>query len=390
MDNFQRDFITLINSALTGEKGVLSSSFDYEKTFSLAKKHVITSLIYFGALNCGIKENSPFVQMLFFDTCRYTAIDERQKQEIQKLTEWFNDEKIEYMLLKGTLLKPMYPNPVMRVMGDADVLIKTEQYEKIAPIMKEFGYELYKESDHEFVWKKPPVTIELHKRLISTRNKDFYSYFGDGWKLAKLKDNTSYSMTDEDLMIYLFTHFAKHYRAGGIGIRHIIDIWVYIKNKPDLDQEYVKSQLKLLGLDKFYENTLKTLAVWFEGAQETDVTEFITQFIFDSGVYGNRHTSILSSALKGNKREESVAKFKIKKFFKAIFVPYSQMHLYYRFLEKAPFLLPFMWVYHLLKRLFKKDKLKNFSDEMKLADEKNVDKYQKELNFVGLDFNFKE
>ena len=49
-----------------------------------------------------------------------------------------------------------------------------------------------------------------------------------------------------------------------------------------------------------------------------------------------------------------------------------------------------MWVYHLLKRLFKKDKLKNFSDEMKLADEKNVDKYQKELNFVGLDFNFKE
>ncbi|MBE6749950.1 MAG: hypothetical protein E7560_02150 [Ruminococcaceae bacterium] len=390
MDNFQRDFITLIDSALTGKKGILSSAFDYEKTFSLAKKHVITSLIYFGALNCGVKENSPLVQMLFFDTCRYTAIDERQKQEISKLTERFNQEKIDYMLLKGTLLKPMYPNPVMRVMGDADILIKTEQYEKIQPIMEEFGYELYKESDHEFVWKKSPVTIELHKRLISTRNKDFYSYFGDGWKLANPNENTSYSMTDEDQMIYLFTHFAKHYRAGGIGIRHIIDVCVYRKNKPDLDEEYVKSQLKLLGLDKFYENTLKTLSVWFDGEKETDITEFITQFIFDSGVYGNRHTSILSSALKGNKKNESVEKFKTKKFLRAVFVPLNEMCLYYKFLQKAPFLLPFMWVYHLFKRLFKKDKLKRFSNEMKLADAKSVDKYQKELNFVGLDFNFKE
>ena len=390
MDNFQRDFITLIDSALTNKKGVLSSSFDYEKIFSMAKKHVITSLIYFGAINCGIKEKSALIQMLFFEACRYTAIDEHQKQEINKLTERFNEEKIEYMLLKGTLLKKMYPNPVMRVMGDADILIKTEQYEKIKSIMKEFGHDVYKESDHEFVWKKTHVMVELHKRLIPSYNEDFYNYFGDGWKLAKICDGTSYSMTDEDQMIFLFTHFAKHYRDKGIGIRHIVDLWVYRKNKPDLDEEYIKSQLKLLGLDRFYENVIKTIGVWFYGEEETNVTEFITQFIFDSGVYGDRHTSILALALKEKKKKVSIKKFRKKKLVKAVFVPFKEMRLYYKFLNRAPILLPFMWVYHFFKRLFNRDKLKLFNEEMKLANERRVDEYQKELNFVGLDYNYGE
>ena len=106
--------------------------------------------------------------------------------------------------------------------------------------MQKLGYAEKVESNHEYIWHKAGSYIELHKRLIPTYNKDYYSYFGDGWRLAKLKDGTRFSMTDEDQMVYLFTHYAKHYRDAGIGIRHIVDLWVYRNNKPNLNEEYIK------------------------------------------------------------------------------------------------------------------------------------------------------
>ena len=43
-------------------------------------------------------------------------------------------------------------------------------------------------------------------------------------------------MSAEDEMIYIFTHYAKHYRAAGVGIKHILDLWVYKLYKPELDK----------------------------------------------------------------------------------------------------------------------------------------------------------
>ena len=57
----------------------------------------------------------------------------------------------------------------MRTMGDADILIKTEQYERIVPIMNRLGYLPGVESNHEYVWdKKNMLHVELHKMLIQS------------------------------------------------------------------------------------------------------------------------------------------------------------------------------------------------------------------------------
>ena len=57
----------------------------------------------------------------------------------------------------------------MRTMGDADILIKTEQYERIVPIMNRLGYLPGVESNHECVWdKKNMLHVELHKMLIQS------------------------------------------------------------------------------------------------------------------------------------------------------------------------------------------------------------------------------
>ena len=61
-------------------------------------------------------------------------------------------------------------------------------------------------------------------------------------------------------------------------------------------------------------------------------------------------------------------------------------------LENAPVLLPFMWVWRLIKLVFTgKDRLKKYSEESKIQiTDESVSEYQCELNYVGLDYNFKE
>lgn len=386
----RKSVIRVIFSALTGEKQDLTEDFSLDYAVEIANKHKIVPLIYYGLINCGVSSDDPKMQGLFMMTCQNVVVSQQQMYALEGIFTAFDQKGIEYMPLKGTLLKAMYPKPEMRSMGDADILVKTEQYEEIRPVMEELGYEHKIESDHEYIWQKPGSYIELHKRLIPSYNKDYYSYFGDGWQLAKVKNGTRYAMTDEDQMIYLFTHYAKHYRDAGIGIKHIVDLWVYRRNK-ELDEEYIKDELKKLQLYDFYKNTVKTLSVWFDGEEPDETTDFITHIIFNSGVYGTREAHILSEAVKLSKSHGSAKAIKKHKFKNLLFLPYSSMCTKYPFLKKLPFLLPVMWFVRIFTAvLFKRDNIKAQNNRVSSITEEGVNSYQQALNFVGLDFNFKE
>lgn len=388
MNDIQCGVINLVYSALKGEKVSLPEAFDFSKAVKIAKKHKIEVLLYYGALNCGFSQDGPLMQELFMLTCGNIAVSEQQMYSIKEIFSAFDEQEINYLTLKGTMLKNIYPSPEMRSMGDADILIKTEQYGTIKQIMLKLGYTEITESDHELIWNKSNIHIELHKRLIPSYNKDYYAYFGDGWRLAKIKNGSRYSMTDEDQMIYLFTHFAKHYRDAGIGIKHMTDLWVYRKSKPQLDEKYIKKELTSLQLYDFYVNIINTLSVWFENRESDGITDFITEVIFNSGVYGRGEAHILSDAVKISKTTNNV---KIKKYVKLTFLPYKSMCVKYPFLKKTPLLLPIMWVYRIITALlFKGDRIKSQKQAIEKMSAENIDGYQDALNFVGLDFNFKE
>jgi len=392
MDKLQKEVILILKSALTGEKYTLPDDFDIEGVYKTALKHSVVSMMYYGMINCGVNDSSPQMQQLFMKTCQNIVTCEKQMYELKRLFEAFDNEKIEYMPVKGVLIKNMFPKPEMRSMGDADILIKIEQYDKIKAVMEKLDFKEVLESDHELNWvKRGSLFVELHKRLIPSYNKDYFAYYGDGWRLAKLCDGTRYSMTDEDQMIYLFTHFAKHYRTAGIGIRHFVDIWVYRKNKPELDEEYIMEELKKLQIDKFYLNVIDTLSAWFDNGENTEITDHITKVVFNSGLYGTHEANVLSEAAKISKTVENSDDVKGKRALYLLFLPYEHMCKKYPVLKKAPFLLPIMWVVRAFDVvLFKRHKIKKDSKDLKLMTSENINSYLESLNYVGLDFNFKE
>lgn len=391
MTTQQQGLITLVRSALTGQAYPLPADFDLADALAQAKRHGITALAFYGACNCGIDANTPAMQQAFLLVCRGISIAEKQNAEADNLLRMLEDQGIDHLPLKGLQNRKLYPKPEMRSMGDADILIRTEQYDRIRPLMLEAGYQEGVVSDHEFVWKKPTLYAELHRRLIPSYNRDYYAYFGDGWELAKpvSEGSARYTMAPEDELIYLFTHFAKHYRDSGIGIRHPVDIWVFEKHHPKLDRAYLQKELKKLQLWAFYRNTSRMLAVWFDGQSGDEKTDFMTNVIFTSGQYGKKETNMVSAALKETKTQKSLLLIRIRKILRSVFTPFPILREIYPVLKKAPILVPFIWFYHLIVRLTDRKKVTTYA-KLISVDQGTISDYQRSLNYVGLDFNFGE
>ena len=192
MDAQNRGIITLLRSGLTGEKLALPEGFDLEQAMEALHKHQIQAVCYFGAVNCGVDKKLPVMQKLFQIYCGILRYNEQQKILLEQLLQAFDQAQVDYMPLKGVELKRLYPNHEFRTMGDADILIRVEQYDRIRPIMQQLGYTEGKESNHELLWKKGALIAELHKRLVPTNNSDFCQYFGDGWQFAVRQQGRSW------------------------------------------------------------------------------------------------------------------------------------------------------------------------------------------------------
>ena len=149
----------------------------------------------------------------------------------------------------------------------------------------------------------------------------------------------------------------------------------------------------ILKLEKydFYNNILSTISFWFEDGDATEKSLFITETILNSSLYGNKDTYLLNTAVKSYSEEQGSGAVKRKKYITFLFLPYKRMCQKYPFLKKAPFLLPFMWIYRLFEALlFKRSKIKTYQEDFdKITEDKILDS-KTALNFVGLDFNFKE
>ena len=390
MTDLQQGILTLIKSALIDQPLPLPPDFSLEGILPLCREHEITPMVCEGAVNCGI-HHTPSFRPFLLESCQHTLASERQAALVKSIFRAFNAHGIDYMPVKGCLMKQRYPKHEFRPMGDVDILIRPEQYKDIRPLMLQLGFHECVESNHEYIWDSISLHVELHKRLVPSYNKDYYAYFGDGWRLATQRKGTRYAMKPEDEFIYLFVHLAKHYRDGGVGCRQMVDLWVQRRTFPNLDQDYLRRELRKLRLLEFYDNVFKTLTVWFEDGEPDDVTECITDFIFSAGSWGKDENHILSEALREQKMAGSALGGKFVSGIKLIFPPYSGMAMHFPVLKKAPVLLPVMWPVRWFELIFirRKSALEKGA-LMRTATADRVQSYQEQLNYVGLDFHFRE
>ena len=379
--------LSLIRSALDGIPAEVPADFPLNEYLLFARQQQIEALIITGLVKSGAQVPREVRNLLL----QSAMLSSQQMAGAESLFASFRERGIDYLPLKGCVLKPLYPSDELRSMGDIDVLVKTSQYEQIRPIMLDAGFQEIVESDHEYVWDKPRVHVELHKRLIPSYNKDYYAYYGDGWQLAKPTDTPHcFEMTPEDTFVYLFTHYAKHYRDSGVGIRQALDLYVYRKAHPAMDEAYILQTTTSLQLNRFYENTMHMLDVWFGNAEHTEASKLISDRLFDSGVFGKHENSLQSTMLKKVNHHGTVQEAKLMNWFHRAFPAYSGMRQLYPVLRHCPILLPVMWVVRWGNILLhKRGRFKQYVQEDSTLDENSVKEYREMLQKSGLDFNFK-
>ena len=391
MTSFQSGFLSLIRAALLETEATLPKDFSFEEAYRIAEQHQVLPLIYYGAMSVPSFMQDPAFSLYFEKSCSYISHSANQMERLEQLFSLLEAAGVDYMPLKGTLLKGLYPSPEMRIMGDADVLIRTEDYAAVAPVMRSLPAMPLPESDHEYTWMLPgKLVIELHKRLIPSYNEDYYAYYGDGWRLARPVSEGShrFEMSPEDTLIYLFTHFAKHYRDKGAGIKYVVDFFVYRRAYPELDTAYLEREMKKLCLWDFYQNVMRLVEVWFEGTPSDEKTDYMTHKIFDDGVFGKEENGIVSSGVKLSKTGGSVQR---KRKLQLLFPSYSTMCSKYPVLKNWAILLPIFWLIRIFDALFfHKDRIRRRQNEINQMTDENIDAYRRELNYVGLDFNFGE
>lgn len=387
MDKIQLGIITLIKSAITQQAYELPDGFDIGEAYALVSKHHVYSMVYDGAVRCGISQTHPTMQLLFQKYCRALQINEGQMRELKRIFSAFEENQIDYMPLKGTIMKSYYPKPELRQMGDADILIRQEQYDRIAAIMEELGFEEKAETDQDYTWQSNFLYVELHKNLMPPEAKNLYAYFGNGWPRAEHELNTRYAMKPEDFFIFLLAHFAKHYRKSGIGCRHVVDVWVFRKLNLIKDYAYLEKELAKLQMLEFYHGICRLVSCWFEGGKMDDKMVFVTDVIFHSGSWGTDEQMRISAVVRETRRYSG--KFgKILYLARRVFPEYKDLRAEWPILKKAPWLTPFIWFFRLLKKLCHPNT--SLADQKKLTSmmtKDNLEARRNALNYIGLEYD---
>ena len=386
MTDLQKGVITLIKSAVTGEKYPLPEGFSINEAYDFIIKHRVMMLAYDGAVRCGIPKSEPAMQKLFQCYVNGMLHSEKQMEAVKEIYAAFDENGIDYLPLKGCNIKFFYPKPELRSMGDADILIRTKQYDKLKDILEGLNFEEEAEISHHYVWNSDRLHLEMHTEPMPSSYKKFQNYYGDGWERAIKTETNRYIYSDEDTFVFLLAHFAKHYLEGGIGLRHITDIFVYLKSIPNMDFDYIEKELSKIGLLKFYKNIVKTISYYFKNGKSDEAVEIISEYILQSGNWGSYKSHVFASGARSNGTEEKVTGSKFRFLIKAAFPSAESIKGRYTILKKAPFLIPIIWPVRWIDAIiFRGKNVTNNFKKLDILDDEKSEVYREKFEKSGFD-----
>lgn len=297
-----------------------------------------------------------------------------QRAEIRKLSKALPEHGIRFMLLKGSILKDFYPRTEYRQMSDLDILIDKTNRAKLRPVMEGLGYvfDMSGCEDKVDIYKKLPwVNVEVHNVLEA---------FGEGkekryqniWEHSTEK-NGVYQMKWDDYYIFLMEHLAKHFYGPGCGIRFLLDIHIFRKEKEkELSEAYLEKEFQKRGMEKFRLRMEKIAEIWFGNGEWEEALQETEEIIFLAGTFGTLQRRCINEQAQIYEKYGTVWLVKPIYFFRRLFPGTGFMTAEYPFLKKMAFLLPFSWILRLGKGiLFKRKEIGKELQSMRNSDKKD-------------------
>lgn len=168
--------------------------------------------------------------------------------------------KCPYLILKGTTSASYYPDPSLRILGDIDVLIPSDQVDRVTGAMVALGYrELEKELDHHTALAKNGAVLELHTAVAGIPRKqgkkavlDYLQTLHTHKQQLSTAAGSYYAPSAHHHALVMVLHMVYHIEEYGFGLRHLMD-WACFLEKTAQDEfwQELLSLLRKIGLFRF-------------------------------------------------------------------------------------------------------------------------------------------
>ncbi|MBE6583642.1 MAG: hypothetical protein E7649_01485 [Ruminococcaceae bacterium] len=388
MNGTAKLMIDLIRQALDKSFAFAANSIsdaELEELYRLSKAHDVAHLVACSLERNGALPDSDTGKKLHKQMMLAAYRYEGQAYELARVCDLLEREKIDHIVLKGSVTRKLYPEPWMRTMSDIDILVKAEMAEGAKrALVHELGYKLLEEGSHDVsLMSEGGVHVELHHSLT---DEETGAAIGDKasemllgvWDNAQRAGETTvrYSLSCEFFYFYHVAHAAKHIKNGGCGIKPFIDLYLLDAN----GQEHADDRRRLLeraGLYTFGESMSRLSQVWFGGAKPDSISLELEQYVLCGGVYGTTENKISISQGKKGKLGYALSR---------VFLPYDILKYRYPVLQKHKWLTPVFEVVRWFGLLFCGG-VKRSAAELKLnasITEEQAQRAKRLMNDIGL------
>lgn len=352
----------MIGSEVCGEPLSFSAltEKEAEELYRFAGSHNMSHLVAAAITHNSLVEDKRVAD--FYRTEMYTEIykSSRIQYALEQTCGVLEEEGIDYIPLKGSVIKNYYPEMWMRSSTDIDILVRKKDHQRATDVLvKRLGYSKRELLTHDITLiTNEGQVIELHFDLVE---ESFLPVAGKllkkAWDYASpVKEGSfRYSFCDAMFYFYHIAHMAKHFIDGGCGIRPFLDIHIMEKHHMFKTKE-TENLLSKGQLLKFAEYAERLSNVWFSGEQHCEVTQTMEEYVLGGGSFGNLWGKFISERRKGGN---------FGYFISHMFVPYKQLRSQYSILEKYPIMTPFYAIKRWWELVFGKRKefrKKHFKD----------------------------
>lgn len=359
-------FLEMVSASIKGlPVPVCPENINGELIYKLSVRNAVQGILYLAVKSGAVTLSAETEAKLQKSYMAILAREASQQEEIDCIRESFENENIDFMFLKGTHLKSLYPTPQMRFMVDMDILVKEENMNKGGELILACGFTQEMNNGKDIVLvKKPFLTIELHKMLF-VEDYFMHDYFKSVWDRVELVNGCEYKMPINDLYVYTLAHLAEHYLEAGSCFRPLMDLYLMEKTYSELDFDYINKQFQIIGIEKFALKIRQLYKCAFDGAEYNDDLVLMENYI----VFGApvKNANEVSKIVRTHKS-------KSQRLVESAFPNLKHMKLRYPILEKVPFLLPIFWIVRFFEFVFiKKGNLEQKQSTISTIDNKSQD-----------------
>ena len=221
--------------------------------------------------------------------------------EMAAMDEALTRKGIDYVPLKGAVIRDFYPEKWMRSSKDIDILVRPEDKERATKVLSQIpGYKLLKKTAHHNIFgTSNGWMIELHFMLTDHANPGT-PLLKRAWEFVRCGDVTgaadaaseatvaaahARTFTAEFFYTYFMYHMAHDFVSGGCGIRPLLDLYLMRSGEPG---PACHAMLREAELETFAEQMEQlSKGLFGETLSISDEQKTILDYIFVSGANGS-------------------------------------------------------------------------------------------------------